>query len=457
MRSSRTLHRWLLASLLPAWILAAGPARAQDDGGRLSNATKVDNAVETREYRERLRDGGPFDEAAREFVVGTAVPQLALEANRSTVERVRRRIPEWVLPGDMTDKAFADAATTLVEAAASLARSGTTAAVVRVNAMLLLGDLRDKDKRRLLPAAVPALAAAAGDATLPLEVRVAAAAGLARHADASKAAGDTAGLAKAVTPALAPMLTGGPASKPGSAAAIDWLAGRALAILQALGPQAGTQAAVQSAARILDDAARAIDLRVRAAAALGSAATAESGVDAGRAVEAVRAAATAALEADIAALESRRFESQLAGGGPPSGGGDVKASLPVLACRRNAWRLATCAEALVGPDGGSGLARLLGNDAATAKTLAAALKQAATALDSQPEERSVRDALAALGRPSGAAGPGDAGPSTTEPSRPQPPAGEPESPFASPFAPQPSQPNGPPGGEPPPPVESPFK
>lgn len=451
MRSSRTLHRWLLASLLPASILAAGPARAQDAGGKLSNATKVDNAPETREYREKLRDGGPFDEAAREFVLGTAVPQLALEANRATIERVRRRIPEWVLPGDMTDKAFADAATTLVEAAASIARSGTTAAVVRVNAMLLLGDLRDKDKRRLLPTAVPALAAAAGDATLPLEVRVAAAAGLARHADASKAAGDAAGLAKAVAPALVPMLTGGPASKPGSTLAIDWLAGRALGILQALGPQAGTQAAVQAAARILDDAARAIDLRVRAAAALGSAAAAESGVDVGRAVEAVRAAATTALEADIAALESRQFESQLADGG------DVKASLPVLACRRNAWRLATCAEALVGPDGSSGLARLLGNDAAAAKTLAAALKQAATALDSEPEERSVREALAALGRPGGAVEPGNAGPSTNEPSRPQPPTGEPESPFGSPFAPQPAQPNPPPGGEPAPPVESPFK
>jgi hypothetical protein len=431
MRYLHALRTRLPAFLLTGWILATGPARAQDAGAKLSTWSKVESAVETRDYREKLRDGGAFDEAAREFVLQTAMPQLALEANRSTIERVRRRISDVVLTEIQNEKAFSEAATTIIEAAAALARSGTSAAVVRVNAMLLLGDLRDKDKRRPLPAAAPALAAAAGDRGLPPEVRVAATAGLARHAEAAKASADLSAFAKAVTPALGPMLNGDP--RAASGAAIDWLAGRALAILQALGPQAGTNDALQAAARILDDPARAIDLRVRAAAALGAAATAESGVDAGRAVAAVRAVATAALENDIAAVESRRLESLLSEGGLQGGGAAEgrrhgKVSLAALSCRRNAWRLATCAEALVGPDGGSGLARLLGNDATAAKDLAAKLKQAATGLDLQPDERSVLDALAALGKPATGAS------TTPEESRPEKPRDdEPASPFESPF------------------------
>jgi hypothetical protein len=116
------------------------------------------------------------------------------------------------------------------------------------------------------------------------------------------------------------------------------------------------------------------------------------------------------------------------GGGAAEGRGHGKASLAALSCRRNAWRLATCAEALVGPDGGSGLARLLGNDATAAKDLAAKLKQAATGLDLQPDERSVLDALAALGKPATGAS------TTPEESRPEKPRDdEPASPFESPF------------------------
>jgi hypothetical protein len=260
---------------------------------------------------------------------------------------------------------------------------------------------------------------------LPLEVRIAAAAGMARHAEAAKADGDPSAVAKAVAPAMAAMLSGPPS--PGA----DWLAGRALAIIQSLGPTSATKEALAAAGRILGDPGRAVDLRVRAAAALGAAATAGSEVDVGRAVASIRTTAVAGLEADRADVERRRDERSVAGEAPgavPALGGDTEPTIPKLACRRNAWRLWTCAEAIAGEDG-TGLAKLLAGDAAAAAgRLASALRDAAKALDANPDEQSVTEALERLG---GKAAADDAEPRPArreEPAKPAEPAAG-DSPF----------------------------
>ena len=432
----------LLPALVVGGLLGTVPAAAQEAEAKYSTWTKVEGAVETREYKEKLRDGGQFDAAARGFATQVALPQLGFEANRPTIERVRRRIREVVLTDIADERAFDDAAKTVLDAMAALARNGDAEQVVRVNAMLLVGELRTKDNRPL-PAAAPVLAAAAGDVRLPLELRIAAAAGLVRHAEAAKAGGDLAVVAKAVGPALVPMLSGDP--KTGPVAAVDWLAARGLAIMQAIGPQAGSKEAVAAAARILGDASRSVDVRIRAAAALGSAATAESGLDAPRAVESVRGVAIAGLEADFAAAERLRMERRVGGGDtqpggqPPAGGADDP-TIPPLACRRDAWRLAVCADAIEGADAAAGLAALLGADAAAAKDLAATLRQAAAGLDATPDEQSVLDALEKLGKPVAGAPPAadrPAAPAAVTQPQDVPQQGEANSPFdaASPFGP----------------------
>jgi hypothetical protein len=425
----RSRFRLLIPALAVGGLLGALPASAQEAGATYSTWTKVEGAVETREFKEKLRGGGQFDAAARSFVTRVALPQLGLEANRPTIERVRRRMREIVLSDIADEKAFEDAAKTVLDAMAALARNEDAERVVRVNAMLLVGELRAKDNRPL-PAAAPVLAAAAGDVRLPLEVRIAAAAGLMRHAEAAKAGGDPAAVAKALAPALVPMLTGDP--KTGPVAAIDWLAGRGLAIMQTLGPQAGSKEAVTAAARILGDASRSVDVRVRAAAALGAAATADSGVDAARAVESVRGVAITGLEADFAAAERLRMERRVAGAAE-------EPMIPALACRRDAWRLAVCADAIEGADGGAGLIGLVGNDAAAAKDLATVLRQAAAGLDANPDEQSVIDALEKLGKPVAGAAPAANRPAQPAATQPQdvPAKDESKSPFdaASPFGP----------------------
>jgi len=418
--------------------LLTGTVAAQDAETKYKTWNQVEAATETREYRDGVRGGGAFDDKARAFATQMVLPQLGLDENRPTIERIRKRVRELLLNDILDEKAYEAAGKTIVDSMAALARNADAEPVVRVNAMLLVGELRTKDNRPL-PAAAAPLAAAAGDPRLPLEIRVAAAAGLARHADAAKAAGTAADLAKVTASALPPMLTmtGEGGQSPGA----DWLAARACAILQTLGPPAASKESLEAAARILGDPTRAIDARIRAAAAVGAVAKPGASFDAARAVESIRAVAIAALEADEAAASERRFAKSLsdptaAAPGTVPGAAAAEPAIPQLVCRRDAWRLATCADAILAEDGASGLALLLGNDAASAKSLAATLRTAAKGLDANPDEQSLLDALAALGKP--VAGGRAAGRPTVqpgaEPGKPDVPAtNDTPSPFDSPF------------------------
>jgi hypothetical protein len=395
-----------LVALAVCGLFAAAAVHGQEPDAKYSTWPKVENAREMAELRQQLRDGGPFDAKARDFVVQVVLPQLGTDANRPTIERVRRRIRDLLFADIADDKAFGDAAKTVVEAMAAASQNRDAEPVVRVNAMLLVGDLRSKEGRPL-PMALATLATMAADVRLPLEVRIAAAAGMTRHAEAAKAGGQVAEVAKAVAPAIGPMLSAPPS------VAGDWLAGRALAIVQTLGRQPATKDALAAAARILGDGTRSVDLRVRAAAALGAAAAADSGVDVGRAVESIPGVALAGLKSDAAAAESLRAERGLPGAdGTAAGlsplGGDAEPAVPQLVCRRNAWRLWTCAEALASEDGTTGLGTLLGGDAATAAAkVAATLRQAAMSLDTHPDEQSVLEAIESLsGKNAAAAEPG---------------------------------------------------
>lgn len=416
----------LIAGLLAGCLLGGGVAAAQEAAAKYPTWTKFELSSETRDFRAKLRDGGGFEAADREFVVRQALPQLGFESNRATIERVRRRIREAILEEITDPKAYDTAAQAVLEAMLAKARDKATDPLVGVNAMLLVGEMRTLD-RRPLPAALPRLVAAAADPGLPMGLRIAAAVGLSRHAEAAAAGGDVAALAKALAPALGPMLA---APTPGPAA--DWLASRALSIMHVLGPPAGTNDALAAAAAILADDSRPVDVRIRAGLALGATARADSGVDVARAVGAVRSCAIVGLQADVAAAEGRQFEAQVVGGNPqppppPPGPATTPPPPPIpqLACRRDAWRLSTCAEALEGPDGGSGLAALLaGDDAAAARELAAQLRQSATSLDANPNAQGVVDALAVLTQ---------APPAATPAGSPPPPTVVPPTQPASPF------------------------
>jgi hypothetical protein len=180
-------------------VCAAAVARAEP---KYVGWTKVEASREIRELKEKLREGGQFDDNAKQFLEETALPQLALEENRPLIERTRKRIRELLLGDVGEDKAYGDIALLIAEYMTSLARDDQAAPVVRVNAMLLVSELKAKNGKPWPPAAL-ALAAAAGDKGLPDAVRIAALAGVAKHAAAG--GGDDA-IAKTFGPPVSAIL-----------------------------------------------------------------------------------------------------------------------------------------------------------------------------------------------------------------------------------------------------------
>ncbi len=441
-----------------AWLVTAAPALAQGEPKYLGWA-KVENAREMRELKDKLRDGSTLDAESREFVRQTVLPQLAIDENSSTIERTRRRMREVVLTEIEDEKAFADMSRLVADFMTALARDGDAEPAVRVNAMLLVGEMRGKDGKPWPPVR-PTLAAAAGDAQLPIAVRIAAIAGLGRHVEACQGDVDaTAALAKAAGPAIMAILTEPVVSD--RRAEQEWLASRSVALLPALVPTAPKNVAAVLTA-IVEDPARATDMRVRAAAALGATANAKSEINAAKLIDTIRGIALQSLEADVSAADVRRFERQyrsLAAGQQaamqpgvamapagfaPEGGSDPVAqglAIPEQACRRNAWRLVTFADAIDSGDGRPGLAALLGASAAPAQQLAATLRDAGLAIDQTPDEESVVAAIKAIKAPAQApaGGAAPAQPAAAPQQEPvqepaEQPAGAPNaSPFDSPF------------------------
>ena len=423
---------------------SAGTTRAEP---KYAGWTKVEASREMREMKEKLREGAQLDPNARLFVEETVLPQLALDDNRTLIERTRKRMRELLLGDVAEEKAYGDIARLLADSMTALARDEQADAVVRVNAMLLVGELKAKNGKPW-PSAAAALAAAAGDESLPDALRIAALAGVARHVAAG--AGDEA--TAAFGPAVAAILAE-PAA-PGRAVEQEWLVSRALQLVPLLvRPAPAKLAAVM--AGFVGDETRSIDVRVRAAAALGATADANSGVDAAATVETIRKLAIAALESEEKAAQARRFEDRYRRGGgaapgmppggefggPPGFGFDGRPlpvvdplAIPEQACRRAAWRLHALGTAIVSADAKQGLATLMGDAAEPARELAKQLTGEALTIDADPVEDAVLDALDVLRPP--AAGEKVAKRPARQPKPDEPAGDEPKpatDPNASPF------------------------
>ena len=429
---------------------AAAVAVGQPDDARFSNWTKIESATETRTYKEAMRGGGAFDAAARGFLEDIALPQLALDANRATIERVRKRMREFLLADIANEKTADDAGKAVLAFMESLAGKEDAEPVVRVNAMLLIGELQAQDRKPWPPAAA-VLAGAVANPQLPKAVRIAACVGLARHVEANRGLPEEQQrIATAALPAILVILKdsatdgqqdGQPkdAAKGPTPSAVavenDWMVSRCLSMLPMLGQM--TPATAAEVVRILGDGSRAINVRVRAAAALAAAAGPESRVDKAAAIKAINELAITALERDVAAANKLLLDRQYGGGTgqpvpgaiggmppgmmppgmmppgmmPPGGFGQPgmpegalgadgqplgEQLIPREACRRAAWRLSVLADAILTDDSKRGLAVLGGEASPAAVELSQSLRRAAMDLDAAPEEAVLRQALAGL-------------------------------------------------------------
>lgn len=422
-------------------VAAGGPVPAQEEGAETAqdgadegakpagdatrNAawTKVEQDAE-KSYKEPLKTGGGFTPAAQDFIAKKAMPQLANDANRPILDRVRRKMREILIVGITDDRAFDDASKAVADAAVTIAKNSETSLAARVNAMLLVGELRAKDNKdgTVWPAAVSQLAAVAGDAKLDPSVRVAAMAGLVRHADVAKRTGGDrlTEFTKGARPAILAIV----AEKPSVEQPVvsDWLASRALSILTTVVKSSPKELAA-TLVGVMNDNGRSLDVRVRAAAALGATVTPKSEIQAVEATNGLTALAVDVLEVDEGILRDRRYEQLMSGGGaggggsmmpgrpsmpgippggmpmPGMGGGGVAVPqlVPDQSLRRTAWRLMTLADALLTEDGKAGVAALIsGDDKAASQAYAELFRKYALELDEQRTDSVILEALAAL-------------------------------------------------------------
>ncbi len=413
-------------SLVPAQEEGEGTAQegadeeAKPAGDATRNAawTKIEQDAE-KSYREPLKTGGGFSPAAQDFVVKKAMPQLANDANRPILDRVRKKMRDILVVGITDDRAFDEASKAVADAAVTIAKNPEASLAARVNAMLLVGELRAKDNKdgTVWPAAVSQLAAVAGDATLDPSVRVAAMAGLVRHADVAKRTGGDrqTEFAKGARPAILAIV----AEKPSVEQPVvsDWLASRALSILTTVLKSSPKELAA-TLVGVMNDKDRSLDVRVRAAAALGATATPKSEIQAVEATNGVTELAVAVLEVDEGILRDRRYEQQITGGGGGTGGGGmmpmrpgmppgmsmpgmggggvaVPQLVPDQSLRRTAWRLVTLADALLTEDGKAGVAALLsGDDKAASQSYAELFRKYGLELDEKRTDDVILEALA---------------------------------------------------------------
>lgn len=437
-------HRRLAIAMgILAATVASVACGQQEEDARFSNWTKIETAAETRAYKDAMRAGGTFDATSRGYLEQIALPQLALEANRATIERIRKRMREFLLADIGNEKTAEDATKTFLSFMEALAANGEAEPVVRVNAMLLIGELQGQDRKPWPPAA-PVLAAAALNADLPKAVRVAAVVGLVRHVETARGQAEA---QQRLVPIVMPVAGSILAAATGAeqSAENEWLAARCLAVLPALGPlPPGTAAEV---VRILGDDARSINVRVRAAAALGVSAGAESKIDPPAVIRSIEGVAIGGLAQDVAAADQILLERQLGGGGadqppggmlpgmlppgfgppgmappgfmppggmppgfggpgfvpPPEGLADPSLQptalqlIPREVCRRAAWRLITLSDAILTEDRKRGLSSLLPEaERPPVEKLAQRLRRAAMELDATPEDQVLRQILQEL-------------------------------------------------------------
>ena len=402
-------------------------AKPAGDATRNAAWTKIEQDAE-KSYREPLKAGGGFSPAAQDFIAKKAMPQLANDANRPILDRVRRKMREILILGITEDRAFDDASKAVADAAVTIAKNSEASRAARVNAMLLVGELRAKDNKdgTVWPAAVSQLAAVAGDATLDPSVRVAAMAGLVRHADVAKRTGGDrlTEFTKGARPAILAIV----AEKPSVEQPVvsDWLASRALSILTTVVKSSPKELAT-TLVGVMNDNSRSLDVRVRAAAALGATVTPKSEIQAVEATNGVTELAVDVLEVDEGILRDRRYEQQMSGGGTGTGGsgsmmpgrpgmpgmprggmsgmggGDVAVPqlVPDQSLRRTAWRLMSLADALLTEDGKAGVAALVsGDDKVKSQADAELFRKYALELDEKRTDDVILEALAFI-RPGG--------------------------------------------------------
>lgn len=235
-----------------------------------------------------------------------------------------------------------------------------------------------------------------GDPQAPLADRISAVVSL--QSQAKKIAADPPAV-EAVAPAVFGVISAPPEGDP---VAVAWLVSRSLEILPIL---PASPAVIQATAKLVADSSRDLDVRIRAAVALGQLAEKSPPSKPADLLGEIRGLAIAALQAELDAADRRRLELEFSQGSLASmsmlaasaetggfgqeglerggrgrgregfGGSDGGEGVSKAECRRAAWRLAQLADAIAPASKGSKTGGLAAGVDGPAKATAAELAE----------------------------------------------------------------------------------
>ncbi len=223
--------------------MLAGLASAQEP--KYSSWKQVEAAPETRDFLVAMKGGGGLDAAATTYLEEIVFPQLAMPENQGDLDEVRDRLRTRILGSFANDDIQNAANRLVVQGMQRLVADEALAMGVRLNAILLLGELEAKSGG-LWPEALQPLATVAADASMPLALRVGAMIGLSQHLSRAANRSDPA-IVAAMLPAAEPaLMTSLAMPEDGTSSdllAAEWLASQVLRLLPQVMPKASPQVA----------------------------------------------------------------------------------------------------------------------------------------------------------------------------------------------------------------------
>ena len=218
-------------------------------------------------YQKDLRSGASFAEKHQRLLLNEGLPQLFIDGNRLDRAGVRQRLEKIFFDSIADSTAYKKATDSAVTQLSALARSEQISINGSINAVLFLGELKDKQGRLLTTATEPLSEIISDDSVTPA-VRIAALAGLGKRIRelGTSSSENKQVEAASIVPTLNKILSLPAESLPPIGR--DWMQGRALEyssnLLSILGDKSQElDGAVKSAITILKDSNRAIDLRIR--------------------------------------------------------------------------------------------------------------------------------------------------------------------------------------------------
>ena len=354
-----------VGGLLLALAFNSGSVYAQNEP-RYNRIASLEASNEMKSYQKELRSGAPFAEKHQQLLLNEGLPQLVIDGNRLDRVMVRQRLEKIFFDSIADSTAYKKATDAAVTQLSALARSEQISINGSINAVLFLGELKDKQGQLLTTATQPLSEIVSDDSVTPA-VRIAGLAGLGNRIQSLKASG---GDNKQVEVArMVPTLDKIMALSVESVPPIgrDWMQGRVLGfssdVLAILGDSSQElEGVVKSAVAILNNSKRSLDLRIRSVVFLSYSANAGITLPTNEILIAADELVKDSLRDVYGIIQDKKFEEEITGlsdmgmggGGAEMMGYDAmgmpveaeKNYLPITYFVRSSWRLVILADSM---------------------------------------------------------------------------------------------------------------